>query len=101
MTLPRWLTSTPQQRRSLEGSRAVWRPWGTRHARTVGAIWTACGQTATDWPIFWDIPFRPGDPGSCPQCVEVIRREAHLRASRPTNRSALVLAQSINAHDHR
>jgi len=57
---------------------SLWRPFGVHHARRVGEPTTACGLTALDWRIFWEMPF-PGsgsDPSSsvetCEECLVVV-----------------------------
>lgn len=44
-------------------------PYGTRHARQVGSRLTECGAVATEWPIFWGLPFLAEDRASCPDCA--------------------------------
>jgi hypothetical protein len=48
-------------------------PWGVSHARQVGAMLTACGLLAVEWPILWESPFDPRLQSSCPECAQHIR----------------------------
>jgi hypothetical protein len=47
------------------GAREV--PFGVGHVRRVGASFTACGEPALDWPIFWDLPVDDPD-NMCSDC---------------------------------
>jgi hypothetical protein len=42
-------------------------PFGVGHVRQVGAAFTACGQPALDWPIFWDLSVDDPD-NMCSDC---------------------------------
>ena len=52
---------------SIVGDR---RPYGMQHARRAGEPLTACGEFASEWPLFWDTVFDPANPQSCPRCAE-------------------------------
>jgi hypothetical protein len=56
-----------------------WQPFGVHHARRVGEPTTACGLTALDWRIFWEMPF-PSEPSEpCEACFVAV---AHLEEQR-------------------
>lgn len=59
---PKWLVSSPHGIRVSIGGRTLWRPYPTFHARQAGSCHTACGATALDWPIFWELPFSSRPP---------------------------------------
>jgi hypothetical protein len=42
-------------------------PFGVGHVRQVGASFTACGEPALDWPIFWDLSVDDPDE-MCSEC---------------------------------
>lgn len=57
-------------------------PFARAHARRPGEPYTACGVRALNWRMFWDTPFRPGEPGTCDRCsaaLENLRRPAEQR----------------------
>lgn len=43
-------------------------PFGVRHARQIGFGWTACGQPAIEWKLFWDMPFTRSTNDNCEAC---------------------------------
>lgn len=66
-----WYASTPFHVRCLSGDIA---PHGTVHAREIGSSFTACGTAARSWRMFFDRPFAPEAPATCPACAEAVRR---------------------------
>lgn len=69
--LPRHFVSARHgTRRSLPGGDlASWHPYGVQHARTVGSQLTACGISAVEWPIFWEMAFPREPESSCEDCL--------------------------------
>ena len=60
-----WMVSTRHEdRHSLQGRG----PLGTTHARRSGDRSTACGIEATNWKMFWHLPFSSAQPDACPEC---------------------------------
>lgn len=65
-----WMVSTRHEdRHSLQGRR----PLGTIHARRSGDRSTACGIDATEWKMFWHLPFNSAHPDGCHECCSFIK----------------------------
>ena len=47
-------------------------PFGTYHARWVGASSTLCGEPALNWKFFWELTFEPFAPGACIECSQEV-----------------------------
>ncbi len=47
-------------------------PQAQWHARQVGSLHTACGQSAVTWPIFWMLEFAAAGAAACPECLTVV-----------------------------
>ena len=47
---------------------AARRPWGKVHVKRSGALFTACGEPAAHWYVFWDYPLSPRAPETCAAC---------------------------------
>jgi hypothetical protein len=48
------------------------RPYGVWHARQVGSLQTACGQSAVTWRYFWTLDFSQAGAAACSECVRVL-----------------------------
>lgn len=73
--LPTWLvTSSNGYMMATPGEDPSWRPWGTQHAKKVGAALTACGEFALGWELFWDMPFPDDTSRSCQRCIAAVSR---------------------------
>lgn len=73
--LPRHFVSArhgTQQRDPGTGATS-WRPYGVQHARSVGSPLTACGLSAVEWPMFWEMAFPRNTVESCEECLVAIR----------------------------
>jgi hypothetical protein len=63
---PMWLgTSRNGRFERANPGEARWAPFGVRRARQVGSGWTACGQPAVGWKLFWDMRFTLSTADSC------------------------------------
>lgn len=60
-----WMVSTRHEDRHSPGGRC---PLGTSHARRSGDRVTACGIDATEWKMFWHLPFSAAQADACPEC---------------------------------
>ena len=71
--MPTWLVTTRHRVRVfMAGDDAGRGPFGTQHAKRAGASFTACGEAALGWELFWTMPF-PGDPSRvCEACRAAI-----------------------------
>ena len=69
-----WLVSARNRITVGNWERTEWRPYGQHHARKVGSLMTACGASAVEWPMFWDMEFDAGDPKACPECARAVAR---------------------------
>lgn len=79
--LDSWLTSTKHEVPArLSGDLPA--PYGVRHARRVGETWTACGEPAVDWKVFWLLPFQPWVSSACTECSTLLS----VRAGDPSTR---------------
>jgi hypothetical protein len=47
-------------------------PGSLVHAKSMGSIQTACGQTTTTWFKFWDHAFDPTIHDACPACTTTL-----------------------------
>lgn len=43
-------------------------PYGEWHARQIGSLQTACGQSAVTWRYFWTLSFDQAGASACPEC---------------------------------
>lgn len=77
MSQVRWYVSS-SHRSSAE---ARHRPYGIRHARQVGSRYTECGQSALNWPMFWEMPFEAETELACLHCVNAIVHQLHGSAA--------------------
>jgi hypothetical protein len=69
MRFPQWLVASRNGRfERADPGEVRWAPFGVRHARQVGSGWTACGQPAIDWKLFWDMPFARSTNDNCEAC---------------------------------
>jgi hypothetical protein len=66
------LVTTKNRGYRWEGGIASSVPYGVQHTRDAGEFLTKCGQYASDWPIFWELPFDPQGFNSCPSCAAAI-----------------------------
>lgn len=73
--LPRHFVSARHGTQLRDAATGVtgWRPYGLQHARTVGSPTTACGLSAVEWPIFWELAFPRSPEKSCEECLAVVR----------------------------
>lgn len=79
--LDSWLTSTKHEvPPRLSG--ALPAPYGVRHARRVGETWTACGEPAADWRLFWLLPFQSWASSACAECSTLLSIRAGDRSTR-------------------
>ncbi|RHW28505.1 hypothetical protein D0Z08_01115 [Nocardioides immobilis] len=71
--LPRYFVSARHGRieRSADGA-GNWQPFGSHHAREVGAPTTACGLPAHDWRMFWELPFPSSTGALCHHCMAAV-----------------------------
>lgn len=72
----RWVTTAPYLAPLPAATRS---PWGTIHVKQEGCLATACGESAVNWYVFWNMPFSVDDADACPRCaraVSVIRAVA-------------------------
>jgi hypothetical protein len=68
-SMPVWLTSARHRSSYAHGE-----PFGTAHARVLGANHTACGEPAHSWRFFWE-PFAPASENACPDCARLVREQ--------------------------
>lgn len=61
----RWLVTAAQKESRMTTTR---RPWGTVHIKRAGALFTACGEPAANWFVFWDYRLVPGAAETCESC---------------------------------
>lgn len=48
-------------------------PFGTSHARRSGSDYTACGEVAVGWPMFWHLAFADAEASAaCRACAEIL-----------------------------
>jgi hypothetical protein len=69
-TARHWYVTAPHRtvrrtRSGATGAKEV--PFGVGHVRQVGAPFTACGEPALQWPIFWDLSLDDPDE-MCSDC---------------------------------
>lgn len=68
-----WFVSAPHGRLTRNNpGEPRWVPFGKAHARQVGSSFTACGQPALGWKLFWDMPFPDSDAETCAECRELV-----------------------------
>lgn len=73
--LPTYWVSASHRAPGRRRNGSSWVPYGTQHAREVGSPVTACGDSAFDWPFFWELPFPTGAIDTCAACMaEVVRK---------------------------
>lgn len=71
--LPRFFVSARHGRIVRVGTEAgSWQPFGSHHARQVGAPTTACGLPAHDWRMFWELPFPSSPQATCQECLTIV-----------------------------
>ena len=63
---------TSAERSASGGTQASWRLVGEIHARRLGTIATACGESAAHWPMLIGRPFDPFAPNSCRRCAQAL-----------------------------
>lgn len=90
MRFPKWLVTARNGRFDRTGPGEVrWAPFGVRHARQVGSGWTACGQPAVEWKLFWDMPFTRLTTDTCEACcVAVASNDAQAARGKAPSQSA-------------
>lgn len=66
MVSPAWVATAAQKESRRAAAR---RPWGTVHAKQVGASRTACGLPAANWYIFWDLSWDTAGRDACRECA--------------------------------
>lgn len=72
MTHHLWYVSSPHKVGPV-GSES---PYGVRHARQPGKTFTECGESALNWPMFWDRPFKANNELMCQACANsVVQQE--------------------------
>jgi hypothetical protein len=79
MVPPNWMISAAHVKTVMNGSESEMVPFGRHHARAMGQMTTACGEYAVSWTNFYNRPYVPTAPGSCPRCDQAIRSSASER----------------------
>jgi hypothetical protein len=64
-----WRVSSAHRAR---GTHQPAQPFDTWHARRLGDRYTACGQPAIGWPIFWEVTLAEGRDRTCPDCLTAL-----------------------------
>lgn len=72
MSHHRWYVSSPHK----VGAFGNESPYGVRHARQPGKTFTECGESAVNWTMFWDRPFKANNELMCKACANsVVQQE--------------------------